>query len=152
MKYKLILRDMAIPLSKGRTSLDNQSDAFKEHFTKICIWKDETYDLNGWLRTLGVICAYVGNLEVKTKSGKLSEKDYKDYFFNVESYSDIRSEYYRILIKFKIKTKPLKEDFVNYFDIYNKLKDLLIPLFTSNEDYDDDYYKNLLTDFFNNNL
>lgn len=160
MRFKIKIKDMAIPLSKAKVILENQKDAFSEHFTKICVWKNETNDLNGWIRTLAIICSNVGGLEIKTKSGKLSKKEYANYFFDViNDWTDINFEFSSILLDWR-KTnpsiiyyeEPSKEEFINYFNIYNKLKEELLPKFLEKEKRNIAQYSSILTNFFNNNL
>lgn len=160
MRFKIKIKDMAMPLSKAKAILENQEDAFSEHFTKICIWKNETNDLNGWIRTLAIICSNVGGLEVKTKSGKLSKKDYINYFFDIiNEWRDIDTEFSTILLAWG-KTnpdiiyyeEPSKEEFIKYFNIYNKLKEELLPKFLEKERKNISQYISILTEFFNRNL
>lgn len=152
MRYKLVLKDMAMELSKAKGILKNNSDSFAEHFTKIAIYKNSTNDLNGWIRTLAIICTNVGNIPVKTKSGKLSEKDYLEYFFNsINDYKDLRQNYYSILLKgfSEVENAENKESLNNWFNIYKELKTLLLTKFLQNEDLTLSQYKSLITDFFN---
>ena len=155
MRYKLVLKDMAMKLSKAKQILEDNSDAFAEHSAKILIYNNSTNDFNGWIRTLAIICSNVGGLEVKTKSGKLSEKEYKELLFDsINSYKDIRQIYYRLLLKdFPECEKGEDTNYLNNcYKLYKELESLLISKFIDKEDYSLSQYKNLLTEFFNSHL
>lgn len=160
MKYKLVLKDMSKPLSEAKSFLMKHKNSFAEHFTKIVVFKNTTNDLDGWISTLSIICDTVGNITVTPKAKKLKEQDYRNIFFSsIESSTDIRLEYNDIILEWSKKNKklidinkPSKEEFELYFKMYNELKEELISLFTKKEEYDDNYYKEKLVNFFNNNL
>ena len=160
MRYKIVLKDMSSRLSEAKQTLNNHRKAFREHFTKRIIFKDMTDEFNGWITTLGIICYTVGKITLKPKDNKFKEKEYINLFFDIiNEPKDIDEEFNSIILEWRKSNpkiiyypEPTNSELIKYFNIYQKLIKLLLPLFISKEEYSRSYYIELLTNFFNNNL
>lgn len=85
-----LLREMADPRRKVAIYIDSQSDAVREHFLKIIIFKNTTNNQNQWVNTLANIFNFCNGLRVKSKTNKLKVDEYREYLFGVTSSFDLQ--------------------------------------------------------------
>ena len=77
--YEKQLKEMAVERRKAISNLNNQCDAFAEHFLKVYFLKDNE-SLNNWLSTMSNILDIINNTLVKGNKKLSSNEVYKQFF------------------------------------------------------------------------
>ena len=148
------LIEMTTSLSQAKKELKEQRDAFAEHFVKCCVWRNSTNDMNNWINTLSLICAYVGKIILKDTNKKLDSSYYSNIFFDViNEPTDFERVFYKININnFKNRHDDLENiEILNYFKLYKQLCEVLLNSFISKNVYKTVYYRMLIENFFEEN-
>lgn len=99
---KLIIAH-ADQLKKAKDDIHNLNYQVLTHLVKIMLWKNTTGDLSHWAQELTAWLYPLANIKVKTKSGKLSQRDYEKNLFDpkaetLEEFKDFTENTYNNLV------------------------------------------------------
>lgn len=151
----IYINEMAAPRDFVLTKTKQQFEPLLEHILKCIIYKNNIDP--DWVTTVGDICDYLNNFEVKTKSRRLKESDYYSILMPLETTGD----YLQIIKEFRLTNKRTKQypqfelnvnDAELLKNIYEEFITEAIKQFIVENNNSEKYFSNLLVNILKANL
>ena len=140
----MILIEMAANRSKAMDECRSEMKVIQEHIIKCVLYSHRFFTVRHWINNELTPAVWgIGNIKVKTPSGKLSENDYKQIFNEVFD-EDIGDAYMHLhhfyVMNMKSKEYPIKQpaddDARKLFHIYEYFRNNLVKKFATERDID----------------
>ncbi len=149
------INEMASPRDFVITKTKQQFDPLMEHILKCIVYKNNID--SDWVTTVGDICDYLNNFEVKTNSKRLRAEDYLSILKPLETTGD----YLQMIKEFRLNNKRTKKypqfelktsDAELLKEVYEEFINEAIKQFTVENDKDEVYFSNLFSDILNSKI
>lgn len=143
------LLEMAMPRNVAKKKIERLAETTCEHVLKCIVFEDTTNNLNHWIVEVATNCTLCGNMTLKPKNNKFSEKEYRKLLFesNFEDKDNVE-----LMLKFyhqkwkqsypSFKVTPELIDKVYYSA--NELIDAVVDMFLQKTCFENDAYEDVI--------
>lgn len=135
---------MAHDKKKAETKIEALSEQINNHIIKCVVYRNSTNDLQHWIYDeLTTWFDYINNIDVKTKSGKLSERSFDSILFSEFGENPKDAEFN--LVVFRASVAKLGTEYPDFQitrnlakklnDVYTEIRTTFLPIFTKKNNY-----------------
>lgn len=135
---------MATDKKKAEKKVESISDRINEHIIRCVVYKNTTNDLQHWIYDeLTTWFDYINRIELKTKSGKFTEKSLDDILFG--EFGDAVTDAEFNLALFRANVAKNGEEYPDFQvtvqlatelrSVYDEIRTTFMPIFTKKNNY-----------------
>ena len=140
------LLEMAMPRDVAKKKIERLADTTCEHLLKCIVFKNSTGNLNHWIVEVSTNFALCGNMTLKPRNNKFSEKEYRRLLFE-SNFEDIDN----VELMLKFYRQKWKQDYPSFnitvelidevYVIANLIIDEVLDMFMQKTYFENDSYE-----------
>ena len=143
------LLEMAMPRDVAKKRIERLADTTCEHLLKCIVFKNSTGNLNHWIVEVSTNFTLCGNITLKPKNNKFTEKEYRKIVFesNFEDKENVElilkfyhAKWSNEYPEFTVTTELVEE----VYAIANEIVDEVVDLFLQKTHYERDAYEHVV--------